>query len=326
MSSLHAKLVDKSTLPMISIKDLRSTDRQSRMAVGHAIRNACMDTGFFYICDHGVPSSLMDAVLSEARRFFALPLEQKLRLDMANSYCARGYEPIGKQTLEFGTPPDRKESFQISRELPQDDPRVIARVINHGPNQWPADLPGWRETCESYLSAMTELATLLMSGIALSLALPEQAFRDFCEEPIATLRLLHYPPQPAHPKPNEKGCGAHTDWGALTILLQDNVGGLQVWDEHLGWIHAAPIPGTYVVNLGDMMARWTNDRYRSTRHRVVNVSGRDRTSVPFFFDGKYDYVVSCIPTCLDEGEAPKYEATTPMAHLAEMIRLTYPGE
>lgn len=164
-----------------------------------------------------------------------------------------------------------------------------------------------------------------MAGIARSLDLPDDAFAGFCEEPMAMIRLLHYPPQPANPKPNEKGAGAHTDWGALTILLQDDAGGLQVWDEREGWLHAAPIPGTFVVNLGDLMARWTNDLYRSTKHRVVNLSGRDRISVPFFFDGCCDYVVSCVPTCLGANEIPKYPPTTPGEHLAEMYRLTYAG-
>jgi isopenicillin N synthase-like dioxygenase len=139
------------------------------------------------------------------------------------------------------------------------------------------------------------------------------------------VRLVHYPPQPANALPDEKGCGAHTDWGAFTFLLQDDAGGLQVWDQSDGWVHATPIPGTFVVNIGDMLSRWTNDRYRSTRHRVVNLSGRDRISIPFFFMGPPDYPVTCIPTCLAPGETPRYPPTTPALHIAEMIRLTFPA-
>jgi isopenicillin N synthase-like dioxygenase len=185
-------------------------------------------------------------------------------------------------------------------------------------------LPGFRETMNSYFSSLLDLSTRLMRGLALSLELDEQYFGGFCKPPTsAVLRLLHYPQQPANPKPDEKGCGAHTDFGGLTLLLQDDAGGLQVFRKNVGWIHAPPLPGTYVVNLGDMISRWTNDRYRSTMHRVINVSGRDRYSVPFFFSGNQDYVVSCLPNCLDERDQPHYPPTTVEDHLIEMYRRTY---
>lgn len=325
MSSLHAREVEHSSLPIISIAGLRSSDERDRAAVAREIRAACTDTGFFYIRDHGIAADLCAAVIAESRRFFAQPLEAKMRLDMAKSTCNRGYSPVSQQLLEPGTPPDLKESFQLARDLPADDPRVVAGSQVHGPNLWPENLPGWRDPLEAYQIAMEELCATIMTGIALSLDLPEDAFAGYCDDPVGTIRLLHYPPQPANPKPGEKGAGAHTDWGGVTILLQDDAGGLQVRDESGGWIHAAPIPDTFVVNLGDMMARWTNDRYRSTTHRVVNASGRDRLSVAFFYDGRYDYVISCIPTCLGPDESPKYPVTTPSEHLAMMYRLTYPA-
>ena len=205
-----------------------------------------------------------------------------------------------------------------------DDPRVVAGQFNRGPNVWPEGLPGFEPTMAAYFEAMRRLSQRLMKGIALSLDLDEDYFEIFNRDPVATLRLLHYPPQRENAEPNEKGAGAHTDWGALTLLLQDDVGGLQVFDKNTGeWLHAAPVPGTFVVNLGDALAHWTNDLYKSTLHRVVNASGRERYSVPFFYDGDADYEVTCIPTCLKPGEEPKYAPITVEGHLMNMYKKSY---
>lgn len=295
----------------------------ARARVAGEIRAACVDTGFFYVTDHGIPEVLQAAVLTEARRFFALPLEEKLRIDIRASIAYRGYEPIKTQTLEPGAPADLKEGFSIDRHLDLEDPAVVAREFGCGPNHWPEQLPGFRETVEAYQAAMVELSRLMTRSLALSLDLAEDALDGFCDDASAMVRLVHYPPQPANPEPNEKGCGAHTDWGAFTFLLQDDAGGLQVQDRTDGWIHATPIPGTFVVNVGDMLARWTNGRYQSTMHRVVNVSGRDRISVPFFFMGKLDYPVEVIASCVADGAEPLYPPTTAGRHLQEMVRRTY---
>jgi isopenicillin N synthase-like dioxygenase len=185
-------------------------------------------------------------------------------------------------------------------------------------------MPEFRRILEDYREQMTALGSSLFGVLALSLDLPEDYFKAFCSEPSVTVRLLHYPPQPPNAAAGQKGAGAHTDFGGLTLLMQDAVGGLQVWDQDTGgWIHAAPVPGTFVVNLGDMIARWTNDRYRSTLHRVINTSGRERYSIPFFFTGNYDHEVACIPTCLSPGEQPKYAPITVEAHLRECFKRTY---
>lgn len=323
-SALEAARVSVATLPIIDISGLSSANIADRKAVGAALRAACLDKGFFYIKNHGVSEDLISDVFSEAAAFFALPSEQKDEVNKAKSPCNRGYETLQGQTLEAGAPPDLKEGYYVGPDHAPDDPRVLAGMFNHGANQWPPQRPNFKPVMQTYLNEMMVLSARMMEGIALSLDLPENYFDGYNRDPMATVRLLHYPPQPAQARPNQKGAGAHTDFGGLTLLRQDDVGGLQVWDQTSdGWIHADPVPGTYVVNLGDMIARWTNDRYRSTVHRVVNMSGRERYSVPFFYTGNYAHTVECIPTSLSPGEAPKYPPITVEAHMREMYKRTY---
>jgi len=325
-SALEAARVSAASLPIIDISGLSSQSSTSRHRVGAQLRAACLDKGFFYISHHGVSESLVDDVFKEAAAFFALPFEQKAAVDKAKSKANRGYEPLQGQTLEVGGLPDLKEGYYIGPEHGPEDPRVVAGMFNHGANQWPVQQPNFRPVMMAYLEVMLDLSARVMRGIALSLDLPEDYFAHYCSDVMATVRLLHYPPQPAQALAGQKGAGAHTDFGGLTLLRQDNVGGLQVWDQASdGWIHADPVPATYIVNLGDMIARWTNSRYRSTVHRVVNASGRERYSVPFFYTGNYAHKVECIPTCLAPGETPKYPATTVEAHMREMYRRTYKG-
>lgn len=311
-------------IPLIDIGALRGSDPAAHDEVARALRAACEQRGFFYVRNHGVPPALIDGVFHWTEAFFDLPMADKLRVDKAHSGCNRGYEPLRAQTLEAGAPPDLKESFYIGEEVAADDPRVLAGRFNTGPNQWPEGLPGFRQAMNDYFAEAHALGALLVRALARSLALPPGHFDGYLDGAAATLRLLHYPPQPPNPSPGEKGCGEHTDFGGITLLLQDDAGGLQVRDaQGASWIDAPPIPGTYVVNIGDLFARWTNGRYHSTLHRVVNASGRERHSVPFFFTGNPTHRVECLPTCLAEGEAPLFAPVTVEEHLRECYRRTY---
>jgi len=309
-------------LPVIDISDLRGTAAERR-GVARELRTACTNTGFFYVTGHCVPAALIEQVFRQSQLFFAQPVEQKLALVTDKSPCRRGYEPLRVQTLEPGAPPDLKEGFQLGLDLPADHPAVRNDAINHGANQWPEHLPQFKDVMTSYMEEMMSVSRMLMMGLAVSLDLPEDYFDNFCDTPVTNLRLLHYPPQPPNPAAGEKGCGAHTDWGGITVLLQDGAGGLQVLSADGSWIVPPPIAGTFVVNIGDLFARWTNNLYLSTVHRVINTSGRDRYSVPFFFDGRSDHLVSCIPTCCRAGESRRFADVTVRGHLEEMVRRTY---
>ncbi len=246
-----------------------------------------MDWGFFYVTGHGVPKRLVSRLETLSRRFFEQDQRSKLDIGMERGGRAwRGYFPIGSE-LTSGRP-DVKEGIYFGAELDRDHPKVVAGVPLHGRNLFP-DIPDFRATVLEYMDAMTSLGHVLMHGFALSLGLNGDYFRDrYTNDPLVLFRIFHYPPMTSEEAEQSKwGVGEHTDYGFLTILWQDASGGLQV---KVGseWIDAPPIPGSFVCNIGDMLERVTGGLYRSTPHRVRNVSGRSRLSLPFFFDPGFD--------------------------------------
>ena len=239
----------------------------------------------------------------------------------------RGYEAIGAQTLDATARPDLKESFYCGRDYADDHPYVVRGHHSYGHNQWPAGLPGMAETCAAYVDAMQALCLRLMQLIALSLALPEGYFDHTHDNPMLTLRMLRYPPQPEDADDRTFGAGAHTDWGAITVLAQDSLGGLEVQMPDGAWVEARPMEGCFVVNLGDMIPRWTNGRYHSNPHRVRNVgsAGAPRHSIPFFYSPDHEARVEPVATCVPEGAEPLFAPCTVGEHLREMYARTYGG-
>jgi isopenicillin N synthase-like dioxygenase len=276
------------------------------------IDEALRSAGFFAITGHGVPAPLVEAAFDAGRRFFALPEEDKRRWHIDGWPLQRGFDPIGWQSLDPAQPPDVKESFYLG-------------VESIGPNQWPDEalVPGFRAACEAYSDAMQRLAVRMMGLFERALALPAGHFETFMRHPTCTTRLLHYPPQPALASPGQIGCGAHTDWGALTLLAQDDAGGLQVQRADGAWLDVTPMPGALVVNIGDMTQRWTNDRWRSTMHRVINRhAGRDRWSIAYFFDLDAEASIEPLPSCVSATNPARYGPITAGDHLVEMYRRT----
>ena len=272
-----------STVPVIDVSPL-VTHAGDPNSVARAIASACRDSGFFYVVGHGVDEDLQARLEELSRAFFARPLEDKMQIRMALGGRAwRGYFPIGDE-LTSGKP-DLKEGIYFGEELPHDHPLVKNATPLHGRNLFPDEPSGFRETVLAYMDAMTGLGHALMRGVALSLGLDASYFADHAmRNPLTLFRIFNYPADPqANPDQPRWGVGEHTDYGVLTILKQDNAGGLQVRSRS-GWVEAPPIPNAFVCNIGDMLDRMTGGLYRSTPHRVLNRAQRDRLSFPFFFD------------------------------------------
>jgi isopenicillin N synthase-like dioxygenase len=323
--ALRGVKVSRDEIPVIDFAPFLHGADATRLEVAGRIGAACRDIGFFYVVNHGVPEARVAQVYAQAKLFFALPEEQKAAIAIEKSSCHRGWFRLGSENLD----PDRqtldgdlKEGIKIGRDLPPDHPKVLAGTPLHGPNQWP-DLPGWREVMQDYYDRMVGLGTQLLHALALSLGTEERYFDGWLDTPMTTLGPLHYPPQRGRITEAQIGAGAHTDYGCLTLLSQDAAGGLQARNAAGVWLDAPPIPGSFVVNIGDMMERWTNGVFTSTLHRVINTSGQERFSLPFFFDPDFSAPVECIPTCLAPGEAAKYPPTTAGQHLLDKINASF---
>lgn len=324
--SLVGERVALEAVPLIDFGDFLSGDEEARKATALKLGEACRNIGFFYLTNHGVPASLIERTLDEAKRFFALPDERKAEIAIERSACHRGWFKMGGENLDPAKQKaggDLKEGIKIGRDLPADHPLVLSGLPLHGPNQWPGELPGFKETVQECYRALSDLGRNVMRAFALAFELPEDHFERWLTGPMATLGPLHYPPQAGAITEARIGAGAHTDFGCLTILWQDAAGGLQVRNTAGQWLDAPPIPGSFVVNIGDMMARWTNDLFTSTFHRVINTSGRDRYSMPFFFDPDFNADLTALPTCVGPDRPAKYPPTTGGQHLIDRINETF---
>ena len=320
-AGLAGRRIPFEAVPVIDLAPLLADPAHGTTAA--AIGEACRTVGFLYVRNHGVPQELVDTVFALGRRFFDEPLDAKMAIHIARSPHHRGYFPMFEENTDPTLTADLKEGFDMALDLPPDDPHVKAGVPLHGPNVWPEGLPDFRPTLERYYGEMRHLAERLMRAFAVALDLSPDFFADKIDKPLAQLRLLHYPPQQGHVEEKTLGCGAHTDYGCLTILAQDEVGGLQLQNSAGEWVAAPPIPGTFVVNIGDQMARWTNDAFAATLHRVINTSGRERYSVPFFFDPNFDALVECLPSCHSAEQPPLYPPIHAGEHLLNRFNATF---
>lgn len=317
----------KSVVPVIDIAPFRLGSDKDKQDVAKAFDDACRQIGFIVVTGHGVPQEQMQSVLEAGWKFFDLPDAEKRRWISSHGNFRRGYLPIGgnalSYTLDEESAPDLLEAFTMGKfDVPDDEYHRMASDTFFEPNIWPDQPQRFREALCGYYRELEGLADTLMRIFARALGLHEHYFADKIDRHITAMRINHYPAQAREPVPGQIRAGAHTDYGSLTILLPtDAPGGLQVWHRNGGWQDVQPVPGGFIINLGDLMARWTNDRWVSTLHRVVNpprdqALGSRRISIAFFHQPNYDAVIECIETCQGADNPPRYTPITSGEHLA----------
>lgn len=315
------------TIPIIDMSPYWTGSESSKQAVAHQIDTACRDIGFLVISGHNISQSLIESVEEVSRAFFDLPLPDKMRVVRPAPDITRGYIPIEGESVARSrgeyAPGDLNESFMIGPvDTGHGDYYTRPAAGKHfAPNLWPKRPENLQEVYTTYFRAMSELARVLMRLFARALNQPETFFEDKIDKHISRLRVRNYPAPAVPPQPGQLRAGAHSDYGSLTILkTEDKPGGLQAFNQAGEWVDVPAIPGCFVVNLGDLMARWTNDQWVSTLHRVVNppqdlASESRRQSLVFFHNPNYDAVIECIPSCQSPDRPPRYPVTTSGEHL-----------
>ena len=304
------------TIPVIDFGPYLAAAPGALAATAGELRRALEHVGFFVMVNHGVPPRLIDQTFSEARRFHDQPLPTKMALrmnDHNNGYMTMGRYAVWTSEVNANDKPDLNEAFFCKRERSAVDPLLRSGRRFAGPNRWPDNLPGFRENVLAYTDAMDALARRVLPVCAVALDLPPDAFDSAFAESQFSFRLSHYPPVPA--AANQFGIAPHTDANFLTFLAQTEVPGLQVRMPSGDWIDVPYVPGSYAVNSGDMMRRWTNGRVTSTPHRALPPVGQHRYAIPFFLGPHLDTVIECLPTCQGPDDPRRFPPITYEAYL-----------
>jgi isopenicillin N synthase-like dioxygenase len=310
-----ALTVDDAQLPVIDLSGLFTGSEADRASVAAALGEAARTSGFFYITGHRIPQELVDALFAASRTFHALPRREKMRYWCGFTTNHRGYVPFEENGADFPKTINFNEAWDMSFEAPADHPDHLAGWRMTGPNVWP-DIPGWRDTVQTYYETVFALGLKMLDALALELGVDPADLRRHITCPTSQLRLLRYVPNELPATRDLVGIAAHSDFECFTILLQGGPG-LQVMNADDVWIEAPPIPGTFIVNIGDIFETWSGGRFKSTQHRVVN-TGRERFSFPLFFGLDYDAVVEPLPEFRTPETLAKYPPMKAGDHLMRM--------
>lgn len=291
------------SIPVIDVSGLQGDD-EALTKVAKEISAACSDVGFFYVKNHSVSPSIVNKAFQYAGQFFDLPKQKKDKIHIEKSQYMRGYFSHGSDKSD-GILGDKKEGYDMARDLPTSHPYVTSKLPFYGPNAWPDHPTQFQAAMIEYHQSMLDFGLSLLRAFAVGLDMPAQFFDDKFREPMAQMRLLRYPKQVGDFSTGI-GAGEHTDFGWITMIAQDEHRALQILTKSNEWIYVDPIPGTFVVNVGDLMSRWTNDRYLATMHRVVNENNVERQSIAYFMDPDYYAEVDCLSSCHSVSNPEKY--------------------
>jgi isopenicillin N synthase-like dioxygenase len=322
-AAVTATLVE---IPVIDFAPFLQGDDRDRKAVAEQIYQACHKIGFMYLKNPGISPELIEQIFEQSQRFFNLPWEHKNNIAWSNELSNRGYVGLGREHLDPDKPGDLKEAFNVGKEVAREEvsEKERAELIL---NQWPEGEDAFRETVLAFFDECAKAAEIIAEAFAIALGMPESFFADKHNQENYTLRLLHYPPLDRAPEADQVRAGEHSDYGSFTLLFQDNVGGLEVRNARGEWISAPCIPGTVVVNTGDLMERWTNHEFRSTKHRVKVPTDsrmkRSRYSIAFFCHPNNDAQITCLETCQSEERPPLYPPISAGDYLLERLQATY---
>ena len=306
-------------VPLVDISPLGGPDAAAHDAAVADLRRAAEEVGFLYLAGHGIDPALMDGVRNAAAAFFARSEAEKMAVYIGKSRNHRGYVPEGEEVF-YGGGKDKKEAFDLSIDLPADDPDYLDGNPLLGPNQWPAGVTGFREAVTAYYDAVFAVGRRLLSGFSEALGLEADALDGYFLKPPSQLRLIHYPYDP-HATEKAAGIGAHTDYEVFTLLLP-TAPGLEVMNDAGDWIDVPPIEGTFVVNIGDMLEVWSNGAFTATSHRVRPVA-EERYSFPLFFSCDYWTKVEPLPAFVSEAHPPAYEPLIAGEHLYAQVAQTF---
>ncbi|MEM9520356.1 MAG: 2-oxoglutarate and iron-dependent oxygenase domain-containing protein [Actinomycetota bacterium] len=308
-------------IPTVDLSAMADGSRDAREQVAADMRAACLEVGFFYVTGHGVDAAIVEAAFATIERFFALPDDEKAAVSILNSDKLRGYTGLLEENTDPDNAGDLHEAFDIGLELDEDDPDADGDTYGWGRNQWP-DLDGFRADVLAYYDAMRSLCDRLYRGFALSLDLPEDFFTSKMQKPIGELRLLRYPGQPA-PQDDVLGIGAHSDYDVFTVLATDEHEALEILNPAGEWVRVPPRAGTFIINVGDLLERWTNDLYRSTVHRAINIGTHDRHSIPFFSNIDPLETVAVLDSCQSDERPARYPPVQAGAYVEACMQEAY---